>query len=175
MSLFKKNKKTHRQQASEPRPEVTVDTDVEDALEAATSKPGEAVKPEPKPQEVIDKEDYDNTPQLSEDGPKIYFSRWKGYKIGMVPSTVTYDIVNGIRRKSVNKGQKICFTNGRYVAKNKTEEEFLDNFMKEYPDRIFSIDPEQQELQLKLAQVVASHKAAKSMVSKGKQGAVGGR
>ena len=135
--------------------------------------PGKATRPSPVPQAVKDKEDTEKTPQLKEGGPKIYFSKYQGHKIGMVPGTVTYDIVNGVRVKRINKGTRIHFVNGRYVAKNKIEEDFLEDFMRTHGGEVFSVDPEENELTMELAKVVASHKASKIAATRGSQGVAG--
>ena len=123
---------------------------------------------------------------------KVYFSKYKGYKIGIIPSMTKYEYIEGVKRKVSVKGHQIRFNNGRYTVqplpgeadedflKRKiVEEDFLDNFMKQYPDRVFNIDPVESKLLEEYRSLKKRHEAVErgEVLSqrKGKQGPAGNR
>lgn len=124
---------------------------------------------------------------------KVYFSRYKGLRIGIMPSMTKYEYIEGVKRKINVKGHQIKFNMGRYTVqplpgetdndymnRKKVEEDFLDNFMKQHPDRVFKIDPQESKLLDEYRKLKAKHEAllkgeTGALLNRGKQGAVGAR
>jgi hypothetical protein len=129
---------------------------------------------------------------LDVEDKKIYYSKYKGYKIGITPTYDSYEYIENnlgqtVKKKFTNEGHQIKFNDGKYIIsqrpletdehfekRKKVEEDFLERFMRQNPDRVFSVDPKQTELMKKVHALAAEHKQVKQGNSPGtgRQGVV---
>jgi len=119
---------------------------------------------------------------------RVFYSKRKGQRIGIQPKSFRWE---GKRKILEQRGHAIKFNNGRYIVqmlpgeahedfevRKKIEEDFLDKFMKRYPGKVFSVDPEHskivkqvRELQAKERAILAGEQIKRSQGAQGPVGA----